>query len=58
MHSLYSANIYATINTTAVLRGKKREKLDKICSDFEANEERMRDGEFLAEGYSLRHRRH
>ncbi|MGC1950986.1 MAG: hypothetical protein WA970_00055 [Gammaproteobacteria bacterium] len=39
--------------TTAGLRGKKREKLDKICGYFEANQERMRDYEYLAEGYPI-----
>ena len=41
------------MGTTASLRGKKREKLDKICGYFEANEERMRYGEYLAEGYPI-----
>jgi hypothetical protein len=39
--------------TTAGLRGKKREKLDKICSYFEANEDRMRYHEYRAEGYPI-----
>ena len=39
--------------TTAGLRGKKREKLGKICGYFETNAERMRDHEYRAEGYPI-----
>ena len=39
--------------TAAGLRGKKREKLAKICGDFETNAERMRYDQYLAEGYPI-----
>jgi hypothetical protein len=35
------------------LRGKKREKLDKIWGYFEANRDRMRYDQYLAEGYPI-----
>ena len=36
-----------------LLRGKKREKLDKICGYFEANQDRMHYDQYLAEGYPI-----
>ena len=41
------------MGTIAGLRGKKREKLDKICGHFEANEGRMHYDQYLAEGYPI-----
>jgi hypothetical protein len=41
------------MGTTVGLRGKKREKLDKICGHFEANQDRMRYEQYLAEGYPI-----
>ena len=41
------------MGTTAGLQGKKREKLDKICGDFEANQDRMHYDQYLAEGYPI-----
>lgn len=39
--------------TIAGLRGKKREKLEKICGYFEVNAQRMRYDLYLAEGYPI-----
>jgi len=39
--------------TTACQRGQKREKLDKICGYFEANEARMHYDQYLVEGYPI-----
>ena len=41
------------MGTTAGLRGKKREKLDKICSYLEANQDRIHYDQYLAEGYPI-----